>query len=208
MTTLTTQPITVEIPSSTWTMVAALAAAVAAIAAAGGVIDQARRGRRTEGLDFVWRLLQAWDSRDSKLSRIKVASDLLKEPPEGSRLVIDLLNFFDVIGFFVRKGSISLEAAWAMFSSFVLPYRQALRGQIQAQQRDDPTLFSELEFLAEGFLKIDQKKRHASRARVEPSEKEIKVFLENEVELRFSLDLPEPPKEPTPTEPLPPSADP
>jgi hypothetical protein len=196
-------PITVDSPSPTWTTIAALAAVVAAVAAALGVIDQARRGRRTEGLDFVWRLLQSWDSRENKLCRIKVASDLLKNPPEGSRLAIDILNFFDVVGFFMKKGAISDEAAWTMFSAFVLPYRQALRGQIQAQQRNDPTLFTELEFLAERMLKIEQKRRHTTRARVEPSEAEVRDFLENEVEMRFGLDLPEPPMEPTPTEPLP-----
>jgi hypothetical protein len=139
------------------------------------------------------------------LRRIKVASDLLKHPPATSRLTVDILNFFEVLGFYVKAGSISLRAAWELFSVFEVGYRTACRSFIQEKQRKDSTVFAALDDLAERFLKIEQKERGVKRAAAEPTEAEVRRFLEDEVNLLFVLSVPEPPPPPggIPTEPLP-----
>ena len=163
-----------------WQEAAALAAVVAALIAGAGVWDQYRRGRRSEGLDFVWRIRQEWNSIENRARRQKVAEDLLKEPKEVSRLTVDILNFFETVGFYVRVGSISVEAAWMNFSPFAVGYWFACRPQILRKQRQDRTQFADLEYLVDRFLTFEQKKRRVSRASVKLSKQEVARFLRNE----------------------------
>ncbi len=203
------EPITVNVATSIWTLVAAVAAAFAAAVAAGGVAVQYRQNRRAHGLDFLWRSIQSRDSPDMHLRRSQVASDLLSTPPKISKLTIEVLNFFDLVGFYVRSKGIRLEAAWSAYCGFVVNYRSACRGELKEQQREDPTIFADLEFLTESCLKVDQKKREKilgrriSRSEVEPSYAEVAGFLRAEADLRFIVTLPPPPPGAIPTSPLP-----
>jgi hypothetical protein len=176
-----------------WTAVAAYAGAIAAgiaglavIATGFGVIDQYRRGRRTEGNEAIWRLLAAWDDPLMRARRAVVASLLRQRPPTGNRMTLDILNLFDVLGSWLESGAVDEKAAWSPFSSYALSYWFAAAWQIQAQQTYDKTMLADYGRLVERFILVEVRERGMSAEEVVAdytSYREILKFLDNEMEL-------------------------
>lgn len=195
---------TVAAPSFDWTAIAAIAAVVASVIAIVALIDQAVRGRRTEGFDFLWRFTEAWDSTDNRTRRQRVATQLLIKPRTTSRLAIDILNSFEQLGLYVRSSALHRRNAWAMFYGFAIGYWFACKARIEVKQGEVSVEFDEFAYLIREFMKIEAKERrkqgeHVTPADLEPSEEDVDEFLRNEAELSEVISLPPPPPAPAPS---------
>lgn len=186
-------------PTFDWTAVAAIAAVVASLVAIAALIDQAIRGRRTEGFDFLWRFTEAWDSTDRRTRRQLVATQLLIKPRTTSRLAIDILNDFEQLGLFVRSSALNARNACAMFYGFAIGYWFACQERIKTKQGEVSVEFDEFAYLIREFMKIEAKERRKDGEKIKPSdlepdEDEIDEFLSNEAELKevISLSPPQP----------------
>ena len=181
-------------PGFDWQILAALSTALAAFIAVLAVIDQYRRGRRTEGFDFLWRFTVLWDSVDSRTRRALVATDLLKRPRAVTRLTIDIVNFFEQVGLYVRSGAVNASSAWAMFYPFAVGYWYACQGEISLVQQEVPVQYIDFAYLVRRFMEIEAKERGgASIDSLAPTEEDVDELLRNEQELKdvISVKAPE-----------------
>lgn len=95
----------------------------------------------------------------------------------------DLLNFFEELGFLVRKGSLDADTAWAMFSDWALPYWKAGHYYIDADQKRDPTYWEDFQYLNKTLLNIEAKRRNKPVDQVEPTEADVEKLFEGELSL-------------------------
>jgi hypothetical protein len=158
-------------------------ASAAVVVTGTGVIDQWRRGRRAEGNDFLMRLVDTWESKDVRSRRSRVAADLLEQPPIFTRYTLDIFNFFEILAYLVRSGSVRADGAWNLFSMFAVGYWFAGGPEIDRQREDDPTVFEEYEHLIDRFGGIEARERRKTPTRLKWKPEDVAAFLRNEKEL-------------------------
>ncbi len=148
-----------------WTEVTALATSGAVIAAliVASVTWwlQGRWNRRAARLDSIWRLMEYWDSERMWMMRAKAAREIQKRDPTSD--MIDVLGFFEHLGYLLRKKWIDTESAWVMFSDWALPYWQAANYAIADDQRKDPTLWEEFAYLNDLLIEFEKNKWRRTR---------------------------------------------
>lgn len=149
-----------------------------------------RQARKAQADDFLWRLVEKWESEEMRACRMRAASDFLHHR-KVSRNTIEIYNFLELIGFFVRSGTVPDDGAWVYFSTFVWGYWGAGRVMIALQQIDDPTVFQELDILVKRLTKFEVRRRHISEEQTKWNDEEVELFLKNEMEL---IPPPEPAK--------------
>jgi hypothetical protein len=174
------------------------ATVVLALSGVGGLIWQSLQRRKAQGDDFLWRLVQRWESDEMRARRIQVASDFLHHGKD-TRNTVDILNFLELLGYFVRSGTIPESGAWLYFVDVVFGYRLAANGLIVRQRlgpQGDPTVFQDLLGLVDTLLKIEAKKRkirgNGPKVTLQDAgwdPEEVRGFLRYETELAY---LPEP----------------
>jgi hypothetical protein len=152
-----------------WTAVTAMVAAsgvlVTLIAAVVGWRLQSRAARRADQLDNIWRLTEYWDSERMWMMRARAALEIDKKKSGTASDMIEVLGFFEHIGYLLRRKWIDLESAWFMFSYWALPYWHAASYAIELDRRKDPTLWEEFAYLNRQLLKFETKKwRKAGRS--------------------------------------------
>jgi hypothetical protein len=132
-----------------------------------------------------------WDSDAMKVYRRKAAGCLLKSRVEDipEQQVDPVLDFFEGLGTVVRSGYVEVEAVWHEFSEFAEHYWAACEHYVTAarKQSDDPSYYSEFEFLARR-LRDHGNNRHRPlgrrllwpRAARTPSPDDVREFLNAE----------------------------
>lgn len=91
-----------------------------------------------------------------------------------------VLDFFEDLGLFLRRGYLDEELAWSAFGFYGVRWWAICRGYIleERKRQSDPTLFTDFEALAKRFLMRDSR---ASLAEATPSD--IENFLKDERDL-------------------------
>jgi hypothetical protein len=105
--------------------------------------------------------------------------------------IIDVLNFFDTLGTFVRTGAIEERLLWHAFSPAVQMYWRGAE-PIVAYLRadgDEPLTLSDAEYLSGKLEEIREKElaQAVTQAAVQPSEQEVRKktrdYLKRETEI-------------------------
>ncbi len=108
-----------------------------------------------------------------------LASALLqgKEPPDE-----DVMGFFDSMGFYTQRRVIDMDTIWNEFSWEVLHYWPALRSYIKKirTEEGDSEFYENFEWLYNKILQETASRKHQSITQVEPTEKQIRDFLQDE----------------------------
>jgi len=162
-------------------LVAALAAVAAALVAVVAVIVQIRLALFTAGIDNLWRLSDQWDGPPMTAKRAIVATSLLMnvEPDE----IVDVLGFFELLGYLVRKRGVDSEAAWSFFSDQAIPYWLASQMSITKDRQTDKTYWVDFEWLFDLMIGIELRKRGMTRQQILPSSAALQDFLHEEERL-------------------------
>ena len=138
--------------------VLAYATALIAVSAVVGLLLQSRQRQRTQSDDFLWRLAQAWDSREMRSRRSVVATGF----DRGSPSIADataLFNYLELVAYFVRSGTVDAVGAWTILGDFAIGYWVAGK-EIVATQRDaDDTVYADWNYLVDRFYEIEAKER-------------------------------------------------
>jgi hypothetical protein len=99
----------------------------------------------------------------------------------------DVMNFFESLGMFLRRGYLDPELTWAAFSFNAIRWWSACKDYITAERdrQKDETIFAEFQRLTDRLYEIEERERRKIRSELEPSPSEIQEFLEGERDLRL-----------------------
>jgi hypothetical protein len=118
-----------------------------------------------------------FDSPAMQRDRRSLAEHFLSSRPEIPERVLD---FFEDIGLFLRRGYLDEELAWDTFGFYTVRWWAVCKGYILEERRrqNDSTLFTDFEDLAKRFLTRDAK---AGLTEATPSD--LQQFLKDERDL-------------------------
>jgi hypothetical protein len=118
-----------------------------------------------------------FDSPAMQRDRKSLAEHFLSSRPEIPERVLD---FFEDLGLFLRRGYLDEELAWDTFGFYAVRWWAVCRGYILEERRrqSDSTLFTDFEDLAKQFLTRDTK---AGLTEATPSD--LQQFLKDERDL-------------------------
>jgi hypothetical protein len=114
--------------------------------------------------------------------REKFAGQIL-DGKEHEELNQGILNFIEDVGMFLRRDCLDREMVWETFGHHAKMWWSACREYIvkeQAHGGDNIVLFENFKRLIEQMYKIDTKRKSKTRAELEPSQAEIRCFLQTE----------------------------
>jgi hypothetical protein len=167
-----------------WSAMAAITGMATAIVAVLALILQSRQTQLTLMDDFLWRLEERFNSQLMINKRQKAAAHLLnfldnpETLPDENYDLNSVLDFFESLGYYTRRGVIDKDMAWNHFSYWIIPHWQVSKAYIYQQRKWDPTVWHSFEKLAEELIHIDARRKHRSLTDVTPSESDIREFLE------------------------------
>jgi len=118
-----------------------------------------------------------FDSPAMQRDRKSLAEHFLSSRPEIPERVLD---FFEDLGLFLRRGYLDEELAWDTFGFYAVRWWAVCRGYIleERRRRSDSTLFTDFEDLAKRLLTRDTK---AGLTEATPSD--LQQFLKDERDL-------------------------
>jgi hypothetical protein len=118
-------------------------------------------------------------------SRKRLAQQLLQDPSRHD-VQEDVMNFFEDMGMLFRRDYLDREMIWDTFGYYARMWWSACRNYIadeRARHSRDETFFSDFEFLVERICEDDANRLKKARANLEPSQSDIKAFLDGEAQL-------------------------
>lgn len=144
--------------------------------------------RRSLSADVFARLTEKWDSTSMRKRRKHLAQALLTKRPEEveSRLVEDVINFFEDLGTMLRNKYLETETIWHAFSTSIRLYWAGCGEKYVTDMRDrfsDPTFYTEFEFLAKKMDSKEARKRRKKLSEVKLSTRAVTVYLNEESRL-------------------------
>lgn len=127
------------------------------------------------------KLQETFDARPMLFTRRNLANQLIVGV-EHSVILEDLMNFFETVGMLIKKDYVDMDMIWFVFGYYGRLWWSACKDYIieERRQLDDKTLFVGFELFAEKLYEVELKEHHKTRAELEPSAQEVKVFLEQE----------------------------
>ncbi len=163
-------------PESGW--LSAWAAIVLAVVTAAALIYQVRQARFIATLDAFWHLVELFNGPEMLNKRRTVARALSKG--NESSEIDDLLNFFNSVGYLVKKGAIDLKTVWINFSDDAIHYWLAAKAYVDKKRGGHSLYFQHYEGLYEKLLSLEEHALGKSRKEVTPSPDAVRKWLEAE----------------------------
>jgi hypothetical protein len=164
----------------------ALASGVGIIVAVIAIVVESRRSRFVSGVELIMKLDEKFESNEFRRRRARAAEHLksdFKDGMEGQVALEDVLNFFEMLGFFHRKGAVDSETVWHTFGTWVVSYYALSRDYIALCRQEDVAWYRELTSLYEATKAFDQTERRHELASLAVSETDLAVFLAGELAL-------------------------
>jgi hypothetical protein len=162
---------------------AALASALTALVGVGiayhAFKSQVKSFASSVSADLALKLVQDFDGESSVARRGRVANAYLNNLRIAE--ADDVFDFFEQLGFFVRKGLIEVDVAHSFFFHWVNLYWIAGKQTIAEKRTECEGLWKDFEHLYNALLQIEMKTIPRSRF-INPSAELIKKSLEDELE--------------------------
>jgi hypothetical protein len=125
---------------------------------------------------------EKWDSQAIVTERKKLAEQLLDNAPHDD-IQETVMNFFESIGMLLRKNYLDIDMVWSGFCFHAIRWWGLCKDYILEErgiQNNDKTIFEEFERLVDELYKQEMKERKLTRAELEPTQQDLKRFLEAE----------------------------
>jgi len=122
-----------------------------------------------------------FDSREFHADRKLVAEKLLAGASHDE-ISESVLDFFEDLGMYLRRGYFDEELAWSTFGFYAVRWWAACRDYVLEERKanNDQTLFTDFESVVERFRQLDRQ-----HALTEPTEAEVEKFLQDEANLEI-----------------------
>jgi hypothetical protein len=160
-----------------WTSLVAILGVIAAIVES---IRQSQSTKRTIAISVLLELEARFETESMLQKRKNASSSLLS----GKNLdtVIDVLNFFELIGLLLRKDALDPQMITSEFNSYAYSYWTASQKYIEQARSEDSTYWINYGKLIKAMNRIND--RVYKNSSYLPSENQIRVFLLQESKLK------------------------
>lgn len=159
--------------------ISGLAASVSALVAITALAIQDRRARALLRIELLFKFDDRFNSESFRQVRAAAASAILDDAQDWGD-VEDVLDFFELMGDMARRRALDLEMVWSTFFYWINGYWCAAATLIRETRSDDATTWSELCYLRERVLRIEQRKTRAEPSDLVWSAEDTKDFLKGE----------------------------
>lgn len=111
---------------------------------------------------------------------------------------MEVLDFFEGLAYFHRRGLCDAESLWHFFASWLLPYFAASHAVVKHMTQNDPSLFEDLARLNKELKKVESRRHPSQSSSHILSPDSIKGFLQAESQecLTIEYGLPKKDKKP------------
>jgi hypothetical protein len=118
---------------------------------------QIRRARVSTNVELVLKFDDKFNREDFR--RIRSIAARQFRGSQSADSAEDVFDFFETLGYLVRTGAIEKELAWHTFYEWVRGYWSVGLQHIQTkrQERKDPALWADFEYLHKVLLKVQRK---------------------------------------------------
>jgi len=153
--------------------------------AAASMVRQDRRAARAAGLDSLWRMIDLWDSPPMQSYRVAAAERLLRVPRVFDEHTETVLNFFELLGYLLRTGTLTEDDVWTNFAQWAVAWWYACEFDIKATRGLDSTVYEEYAALVECMRRYELERRPGvTLAQTVPSPDTWDDFLRREARVR------------------------
>jgi hypothetical protein len=167
------------ISSNGWTAIMALGTWGLVAVTLVAVFWQMNRQREVNAVTLLVRLTGTWDSEQMRQNRERLKQSFLMKSPVArirvGQTMAPIANFFELVGFFTRRGALREVMVWSTFSYYVIPYFAAMKDRIAHDRgvEDDPSLYTDFEWL---YNRMQRRKG----SKVGPTAEQLHDFISNE----------------------------
>lgn len=163
-----------------------LAAAIVAIYA---LWAESKRHRFSMGIELILRLEDQFSTQRMYTNRRKAACAFRnKNYVEAVNEIDEIIDFFEGVGFLVKRGALHRKVVWTFFFSYLFRFWYLAKEYIESERRRDPTLWTEFVDLYNNLLQIEQADRRKREAPLELNRDDLEQFLREETSLNISED--------------------
>ncbi|MGB6133819.1 MAG: hypothetical protein WBG54_18705 [Acidobacteriaceae bacterium] len=168
-----------EDPITGWST---FALAILSVAGVGisywGIRKQARSFAASVSADLCLKLLDRFESREMQIVRSNAATALRAR--SGLRAADDVFDFFEIIGLYVRLGTLDKELAHSFFFHWINLYWHVGKEYIFKSRKRSSEIYRDFEGLYRTVLEIEMKNDPKSRD-LDPTDAEVDSFLAQEI---------------------------
>ena len=157
--------------------ITAFAAVVGIVVSIWVLQSQLSNSRFALSVDTLLKMEERFNSPDMVKKRKKAAKALLGKTHHED--ADDVLDFLETIGIMVHRGALDEEMVWNTFFYWVDGYWEAAQSHIQEEQKKNPEVWRELEYLEKRCLTFEDAKMKGRAAIPVPKQE----FLKDEAEL-------------------------
>jgi hypothetical protein len=145
-----------------------------------------KKDRFSRSLDTITALHAHFESMGFREMRRKAAY-FLKDGPQydhaGKEAVLDVLNFFDAIGFLLVKNAIDAETVWRFFGSRLMLYYAAAKPLIDEYRITDPEAYLDFKKANKVIGRIESERHPSKNMAALFSAGALQKFLESEASI-------------------------
>jgi hypothetical protein len=164
--------------------ITAWAALVAAIIAVLAIWAESRRQRFAMGVELLLRLDEQFHTERMLANKKRIACAFLaNDCSQVPNEMIEIIDFYDEVGFFVRRGGLDKKAVYTFFFSYMFRFWYVARDYVDQERRQDPTLWNDYEKLYRDLHKIELAERHKLKVSLELQEDELRQYFAEDAEL-------------------------
>ena len=164
-----------------YNMVMAMTGIVAIIISLWALRSESKRSRFSLGLEIILKMEERFNGEEMKKARRTAAKALIEN--KNFDATDDVIDFFEMIGLLTRKGTIDSQMVWFNFFYWIHRYINAAKAHIEAEQKKDCTVWTEILHLHKQLLDIERSERNCTEKQLHLSKSEIVKFLNEEANL-------------------------
>jgi len=145
---------------------------------------ESRRHRFSAGIELILRLEDQFSTERMYTNRKRAACAFQKKScGEAVNEIDEIIDFFEGVGFLLKRGALDKRVVWTFFFSYLYRFRHLAEEYVVKERRRDPTLWPDFVSLYDQLLVIERAERRRQQAAVELSQEDLAQFLSEETSL-------------------------
>ncbi|MCX5677541.1 MAG: hypothetical protein NTY76_00310 [Candidatus Omnitrophica bacterium] len=161
-------------------IITAWATLIGVLVAIWAVIYQNKRSTFALGVDLIMKLDDRFNSEKMRKARCAAATSLLNGNISDATEVLD---FFETIGYFIRRGALDKKTVWQIFFYWANNYWHSAKEYIEQERRGDPTVWANIPYLHSVLMLIEKRERRCGDSAILLTKEKINNFLNEETRL-------------------------
>lgn len=160
----------------------AWAAIITAIVAIVSIIIERKRTRFSMSVDLLFKLNDEFNSPKLLRNRIRAAKSANTGRINGGQ-VDDILDFFETVGYLVRRGALDKDMVSSSFYYYLHYYYLLTQDYRSETRKKDCTIWEDFELIHNKLVLHEKRQHKCEDEDLIPSQEEIQEFITDEINL-------------------------